>query len=253
MIAKYKAGQYRDTEEVKEDQKKWEEKKEKDEAEAKKGTVKKPKEEVKMIGKRKKGAKDDKDEVVSDQKEKADQKQDEKDEDYEEEEEEEDKEEGGLEEEKEEEKEDEDYEEEEEEVEKKKKKKAPAKKREMKAEEKVAVRKSGRNTEKKVSYDIDKYLDEIDKMNTGTSGGGGIQVMLAKNYDPEKVDPTGWYMSEKLDGVRCYWDGKAMYTRNGHLFYPPDFFKAALPKMALDGELWSGRDAFQKIVSIVRR
>jgi DNA ligase-1 len=51
-------------------------------------------------------------------------------------------------------------------------------------------------------------------------------------------------MSEKLDGVRCYWDGKAMYTRNGNPFYPPDFFKKELPDMALDGELWTGRDDF---------
>jgi len=79
-------------------------------------------------------------------------------------------------------------------------------------------------------------------------------MLLAKTYDPEKNDPTGWYMSEKLDGVRCYWNGSAMYTRNGHLFYPPDFWKEQLPKnVCLDGELWSGRDDFQKIVSIVRR
>jgi DNA ligase 1 len=61
-------------------------------------------------------------------------------------------------------------------------------------------------------------------------------------------------MSEKLDGVRCYWNGSAMYTRNGNSFTPPDWFKKALPAdMALDGELWSKRDDFQKIVSIVRR
>ena len=60
-------------------------------------------------------------------------------------------------------------------------------------------------------------------------------------------------MSEKLDGVRCFWDGKAMYTRNGHIFYSPDWFRQALPKMALDGELWGDRDNFSKIVSIVRK
>ena len=52
-------------------------------------------------------------------------------------------------------------------------------------------------------------------------------------------------MSEKLDGVRCYWDGEKMYTRNGNEFYPPDYFKDALPKdVCLDGELWTGRDDF---------
>ena len=70
-------------------------------------------------------------------------------------------------------------------------------------------------------------------------------LMLAKNWDPVANDPKGWFMSEKLDGVRCFWDGRNMYTRNGNLFYPPDWFKELLPKnLALDGELWTGRDDF---------
>jgi DNA ligase-1 len=78
--------------------------------------------------------------------------------------------------------------------------------------------------------------------------------MLAMNWDPVANDPTGWYMSEKLDGVRCFWNGRNMYTRNGNLFYPPQWFKDLLPKdLALDGELWTKRDDFQKAVSIVRR
>lgn len=61
-------------------------------------------------------------------------------------------------------------------------------------------------------------------------------------------------MSEKLDGVRCYWDGKKLYTRNGKPFYPPDFWINSLPKdICLDGELWTGRNDFQNTVSIVRR
>lgn len=70
-------------------------------------------------------------------------------------------------------------------------------------------------------------------------------MLLAKTYDPEVNNPKGWYMSEKLDGVRCYWNGKAMYTRNGNLFYPPDYWIEGLPKnLCLDGELWSGRNDF---------
>jgi DNA ligase-1 len=48
--------------------------------------------------------------------------------------------------------------------------------------------------------------------------------MLAMNYDPDRDDPKGWYMSEKLDGVRCYWNGKTMYTRNGNPFYAPKWW-----------------------------
>ena len=85
------------------------------------------------------------------------------------------------------------------------------------------------------------------------SSSGHIDVMLAHNYDPDRDDPTGWLMSEKLDGVRCYWNGSCMYTRNGNPFAAPKWWKEKLPKMALDGELWTERNDFQKIVSIVRK
>ena len=34
-----------------------------------------------------------------------------------------------------------------------------------------------------------------------------IAVMLAQTYDPDSHNPKGWLMSEKLDGVRCFWSG----------------------------------------------
>ena len=77
--------------------------------------------------------------------------------------------------------------------------------------------------------------------------------MLAHVYDPDKHDPSGWLMSEKMDGIRCYWSGSTLYTRTGKLIYAPDSWKAKLPNIALDGELWSGRDDFQNIVSTVRK
>ena len=74
---------------------------------------------------------------------------------------------------------------------------------------------------------------------------GWIELMLAKNWDAEKNDPKGWLMSEKLDGVRCYWDGQNIYSRTGKDYFPPENIKALLPKdMALDGELWTARDDF---------
>ena len=30
-------------------------------------------------------------------------------------------------------------------------------------------------------------------------------VLLAKKYVDGKTNPKGWWMSEKLDGVRAYW------------------------------------------------
>jgi len=70
-------------------------------------------------------------------------------------------------------------------------------------------------------------ITKIDKMLTydsGTTGRDGIEMMLANKFDPAIHNPTGWLISEKLDGVRCYWDGNTMWTRNGNLFYPPAWF-----------------------------
>jgi len=136
-------------------------------------------------------------------------------------------------------------------------KKESSKEEEKKEETKgpELIRRSSRNEGKVANYNIDDILDAAEKEENGSTGGGCINVMLAETYKPELLpDPRGWYISEKLDGVRCYWNGSAMYTRNKNAFYPPDWFKKELPAdMALDGELWSGRSDFQKIVSIVRR
>lgn len=60
-------------------------------------------------------------------------------------------------------------------------------------------------------------------------------------------------MSEKLDGVRAYWDGNQFLSRQGNLFHVPDWFAETLPATPLDGELWLARKSFQRTVSIVRR
>jgi DNA ligase-1 len=77
-------------------------------------------------------------------------------------------------------------------------------------------------------------------------------LLLAESWDGV-LDPTGWHLSEKLDGVRAYWDGKQFLSRQGNLFHAPPWFVASLPKVPLDGELWLGRKKFQRAVSIVRR
>ncbi|HVA48686.1 MAG TPA: DNA ligase [Pirellulales bacterium] len=77
-------------------------------------------------------------------------------------------------------------------------------------------------------------------------------LLLAHTWEND-VDLTDWWMSEKLDGVRAYWDGKQFLSRLGNVYHAPDFFVAGLPGLPLDGELWMGRKAFQRCVSIVRR
>lgn len=79
-----------------------------------------------------------------------------------------------------------------------------------------------------------------------------MKVMLAERYDHRDV--AGWWMSEKLDGVRAVWDGSRLVSRNGNEFHAPGWFLAELPTgVVLDGELWMGRGAFQKTVSVVKK
>ncbi|HTV43406.1 MAG TPA: DNA ligase [Candidatus Sulfotelmatobacter sp.] len=80
----------------------------------------------------------------------------------------------------------------------------------------------------------------------------GPPLLLAESWD-NAADLSGWWMSEKLDGVRAYWDGKQFLSRQGHIYYAPDWFIEGLPAVPLDGELWIDRKKFQRTVSIVRR
>jgi len=77
-------------------------------------------------------------------------------------------------------------------------------------------------------------------------------LLLAHVWDNE-TDLKGWWMSEKLDGVRAYWDGQRFLSRLGNQYFAPGWFTAGLPSFPLDGELWLDRKAFQRTVSIVRR
>lgn len=61
-------------------------------------------------------------------------------------------------------------------------------------------------------------------------------------------------MSEKMDGVRAYWNGKELISRNGNSINSPSWFmEPIIPKlpngMTLDGELWMGRGTSHSLVS----
>lgn len=80
----------------------------------------------------------------------------------------------------------------------------------------------------------------------------GPPLLLAESWDGV-ANLAGWWMSEKLDGVRAYWTGKEFLSRQGNRYLAPAWFTAGLPDVPLDGELWLGRKMFQRAVSIVRR
>lgn len=77
-----------------------------------------------------------------------------------------------------------------------------------------------------------------------------IDVLLAKEYHND-LDIDGYWLSEKLDGIRAYWTGSELLTRTGHKIAAPDWFTDPLPKYAMDGELWAGRGGFQQVARTV--
>src|SRR5207247_1430517 len=107
-------------------------------------------------------------------------------------------------------------------------------------------------------------------------------LQLADTYAPTKHKVGGFYISEKLDGTRCFWDGgitrglrtedvpwaslthpknggrkdkikpfsTGLWSRYGNPIIAPDWFLNQLPCCPLDGELWAGRGNFQECRSI---
>jgi len=109
-------------------------------------------------------------------------------------------------------------------------------------------------------------------------------LQQAQKYE-EGINIAGFYASEKLDGIRAFWDGgisrgvkcreipyaakvivksgkskphlntpaTGLWSRYGNPIYAPDYFLNQLPSCMLDGELWLGRGRFQETSSVVRK
>ncbi len=66
-------------------------------------------------------------------------------------------------------------------------------------------------------------------------------------------DPAGWYLSEKFNGCRAYWDGREMWTRGGLKVSLPFAWCAALPAdVHLDGEVYDGIDGIYRVGAALR-
>jgi DNA ligase-1 len=78
-----------------------------------------------------------------------------------------------------------------------------------------------------------------------------MTVMLAQTYTSD-IDPTGFWISEKLDGLHCVWTGKNLVSRNNNVFDAPKWFTEKLPALLpMDGELFINRGCFERTSSIV--
>jgi len=62
-----------------------------------------------------------------------------------------------------------------------------------------------------------------------------------------------YWVSEKYDGVRGYWDGHTLRTRGGETVVAPAWFTAGWPTTPMDGELWAGRGRFAHAQSTTRQ
>lgn len=105
-------------------------------------------------------------------------------------------------------------------------------------------------------------------------------LMLAHVFSAHKHGVAGWMLSEKLDGMRCFWDGgvsrglpkvevpwanvdkderyltqpiaTGLWSRYGNVIHAPDWWLDALPPIMLDGELFTVRGDRQRLMSTVK-
>lgn len=75
-------------------------------------------------------------------------------------------------------------------------------------------------------------------------------LMHGQPYDGQNL--KDWLISEKLNGCRAAWDGDRMWTRSGREILLPDRWRGGLPKLALDGEIYSGYGGFNAASAAVR-
>jgi DNA ligase-1 len=82
------------------------------------------------------------------------------------------------------------------------------------------------------------------------------KIQLAIVYKPDDKKPLNideYFISEKLDGIRGFWNGKNLLTRRGNIIHAPLWFIKNWPNTHVDGELWSNRGEFEKISSCIMK
>lgn len=77
-------------------------------------------------------------------------------------------------------------------------------------------------------------------------------LWLASRYRAGISLPDYW-LSEKYDGIRGYWNGHQLLTRHGKPLTPPAWFIQSWPETPFEGELWVGRGQFEKTASILQQ
>jgi DNA ligase-1 len=84
------------------------------------------------------------------------------------------------------------------------------------------------------------------------SGAELPNLQLANKYH-DQINLHNYWVSEKYDGVRAFWNGKQLISRQGNIINAPTWFTAPLTATQLDGELWLDRGNFDQLSGIIRR
>ena len=80
------------------------------------------------------------------------------------------------------------------------------------------------------------------------------EIQLANIYNQDQgIDLTKYLVSEKLDGVRAYFDGKNLISKEGNVFNSPEWFTKDFPPEIFEGELWIDKGKFELVSGTVRQ
>ncbi|QHE86206.1 DNA ligase [Hydrogenophaga sp. BPS33] len=92
----------------------------------------------------------------------------------------------------------------------------------------------------------------LSALNASAQAADAPALMLAGVYRPG-MPLAAYWLSEKYDGLRAFWDGQRLLSRGGETIVAPAWFTAGWPAEPMDGELWAGRGRFEEALSTVRQ
>lgn len=80
-----------------------------------------------------------------------------------------------------------------------------------------------------------------------------FSLFFEKTKSKENIDSKiNRYLSEKLDGMRAFWNGKKLISKQGNEIECPSWFIEDLPSnIKLDGELWIGRGKYENTIELM--
>lgn len=95
------------------------------------------------------------------------------------------------------------------------------------------------------------FIGSLLLLGTEAIASGPAPLLLANSFHND-ISLAEYWVSEKYDGVRAFWNGHELLSRAGNPIQAPDWFRANLPAAPLDGELWIDRGKFEDVVATVR-